>query len=528
MNNRHFLSSLAACLLAATNIAISAPSAELPRKCLELPPGPGNPRNSEGAFITLKTGRILFIYTHFNGSHGGDHGAAVIAQRHSDNNGETWTKQDKIIIENEGAQNVMSVSLLRLANGRIALFYLKKNNDFDCRPILRFSDDEAESWSAPIDCIPREVGYYVLNNDRVIQLASGRLVMPLCQHAKQGDTQSDYMGTLLCYLSDDNGLTWHRSQQEWKVFNDNGQRITVQEPGVVELKDGHVMMFIRSSCGSQMVSYSSDFGETWTKSQPSDMLSPLSPASIKRIPKTGDLLLVWNNHRNIPLFLAGKRVPLSMAVSKDDGRTWTLIKTLEGNLRNGWYCYIAIHFVGDDILLGYCALDGLCHSRVTKVPVSWLYKDIPFRPYECSPSIFDNVPNGPFTTLETSLGTWTAAEGQAEVMTYTRGKGVNLKGGNEMTMELALATPQKLSDVALTAERFTSAPPYSFAVEAFADRKWTIVFTQDSQTKVGKRHPIVWSHPSLTTQRLRFRCTSPRGVIVGDPQTASLNAFFED
>ena len=526
MNCKHLMTSLTICLLAAS--AMAAENTALPRRCLELPPGPGNPRNSEGAFITLKSGRILFAYTRFNGTHGGDNGAAVIAQRHSDDNGETWTKQDKIIVENEGTQNVMSVSLLRLANGRIALFYLKKNSDFDCRPFLRFSDDEGESWGAPIDCIPREIGYYVLNNDRVIQLASGRLVMPLCQHAKQGDTRSDYMGTLLCYLSDDDGLTWHRGKQEWKVFNDNGQRITVQEPGVVELKDGRVMMFIRSSCGSQMVSYSSDGGETWTKSQPSDMLSPLAPASIKRLPQTGDLLLVWNNHRNIPPFLAGKRAPLSMAVSKDDGKTWTLVKTLEGNLDKGWYCYIAIHFVGDDILLGYCAMDGLAHSRITKVPVSWLYRDIPFRPYECSPSIFDNVATGPFTALKTSLGTWTAAEGQAEVITFSRGKGVNLKGGAETIMELELTAPKKLSDVALTAERYTGAPPYAFAIEAFADGKWTLVFTQDGQTKVGIRHPVVWSQPTLTTQRLRFRCSSPRGVIVGDPQTASLNAFFED
>ena len=522
------MTSLTACLLATTAICRSAAPSDLPRRCLELPPGPGNPRNSEGAFITLKNGRILFIYTRFNGKHGGDDGAAVIAQRQSDDNGESWTWQDKIIIENEGTQNVMSVSLLRLANGRIALFYLKKNNDFDCRPIFRFSDDEGESWSAPIECIPREVGYYVLNNDRVIQLSNGRLVMPLCQHSRQGDTRTDYMGTLLCYLSDDNGLTWHRSQQEWKVFDDNGRRITVQEPGVVELKDGRVMMFIRSSCGSQMVSYSGDFGETWTKSVPSDMLSPLSPASIKRLPQTGDLLLVWNNHRGIPPTLAGRRVPLSLAVSKDDGRTWTLVKTLEGNLRNGWYCYIAVHFTGDDILLGYCALDGLCHSRITKVPVKWLYRDVAAQQYECSPSVFDTAANGPFTLLETSLGIWTAAEGLAEVMTYARGKGINLKGGAETSMELALPAPQKLSDVALTAERFTSAPPYAFAIEAFANGRWTLVFTQDGKTAVGERFPVIWSQPSVTTQRLRFRCSSPRGVIVGDPQTVSLHPFFDD
>ena len=161
MNVKPFMASLTSCLLAITNLSAAEPAA-LPHRCLELPPGPGNPRNSEGSFVTLKNGRILFIYTRFNGKHGGDDGAAVIAQRHSDDNGETWTKQDKIIVENEGTQNVMSVSLLRLANGRIALFYLKKNSDFDCRPFLRFSDDEAESWSAPIDCIPREIGYYVL------------------------------------------------------------------------------------------------------------------------------------------------------------------------------------------------------------------------------------------------------------------------------------------------------------------------------------------------------------------------------
>jgi len=34
---------------------------------LDLDPGPDNPRNSEGAFVTLKSGRILFVYTRFYG-----------------------------------------------------------------------------------------------------------------------------------------------------------------------------------------------------------------------------------------------------------------------------------------------------------------------------------------------------------------------------------------------------------------------------------------------------------------------------
>ena len=47
-----------------------------------LPPGPDNPRNSEGDFIRLKDGRLMFIYTHFTGG-GGDHEAAHLAARYS-------------------------------------------------------------------------------------------------------------------------------------------------------------------------------------------------------------------------------------------------------------------------------------------------------------------------------------------------------------------------------------------------------------------------------------------------------------
>lgn len=38
---------------------------------LNLEPNPGNPRNSEGAFVTLRSGRILFLYTQFYGGQDG-------------------------------------------------------------------------------------------------------------------------------------------------------------------------------------------------------------------------------------------------------------------------------------------------------------------------------------------------------------------------------------------------------------------------------------------------------------------------
>jgi len=47
---------------------------------LRLDPGPGNPRNSEGDFIALKGGRIMFVYTHYTGSSGSDQAALILLQ----------------------------------------------------------------------------------------------------------------------------------------------------------------------------------------------------------------------------------------------------------------------------------------------------------------------------------------------------------------------------------------------------------------------------------------------------------------
>ena len=81
----------------------------------------------------------------------------------------------------------MSVSLLRLRDGRIAMFYIKKyaspageNYPFLDDLLMRTSDDEGKTWSEATHVSPpAEPGYRVLNNDRVIQLESGRLVVPV-------------------------------------------------------------------------------------------------------------------------------------------------------------------------------------------------------------------------------------------------------------------------------------------------------------------------------------------------------------
>lgn len=323
---------------------------EAMERVMTISTGPDNPRNSEGDFITLANGRIYYIYTRFTGDSYLDDAPAYLASRFSDDEGQTWSQEDVQVIAQEGKANVMSVSLLRLRNNEIALFYLKKNSITDCKPMVRFSNDECASWSDPIECIPGQSGYFVVNNDRIVQLASGRLIMPVSQHLVKGNERWDEeeeKGHLYAYLSDDNGRTWRAGNE---VHNPDG--VVHQEPGVVELGDGKLMMFIRTDAGVQYKAYSTDDGENWSASERSGLYSPKSPASIVKVPGSDKQLLVWNNNNGDNPVIKGKRTPLQLAVSQNDMESWENNLIIEDN-PDGSFCYTAIHFTDNSVLLGY-------------------------------------------------------------------------------------------------------------------------------------------------------------------------------
>lgn len=349
-----------------------------------------NPRNSEGSFVTLRDGRILYAYSRYYGTSWHDNASASICARFSSDGGRTWTKQDRVLVKNEGACNVMSVSLLRLHDNRIALFYLRKNSSTDCRARMRISADECETWSKPVLCIPAP-GYFVVNNDRVIQLRSGRLIVPASYHrskgafSKTGTTGKDYSifenrGIALFFLSDDRGKTWREAKDWWSlpVRSESG----LQEPGVVELGDGRLYAYSRTSCGCQYELFSEDGGETWSAPRPSVFRSPCSPLSIKRIPSTGHLLAVWNDHSGrwrLPPAHSSSwgRTPLVIAVSKDDGMTWQSCQPIETDPDRG-FCYTAIHFTEEALLLAYCCggrrgavLQDAC---IRRMPLDLIYR----------------------------------------------------------------------------------------------------------------------------------------------------------
>ena len=99
-----------------------------------LPHGEGNPRNSEGSFVKLNDGSIMFAYTRYRGNSWDDHATADIVAIKSADGGRTWS--DYSILQPNRAANVMSVSLLRLQDGRIMFMFLEKTDRRDLLPSL--------------------------------------------------------------------------------------------------------------------------------------------------------------------------------------------------------------------------------------------------------------------------------------------------------------------------------------------------------------------------------------------------------
>ena len=330
-----------------------------------------HPRYSEGSVIPLANGHLLFAITEFN-KQGADASPAQVTARISANGGRAWGKPF-ILQENVGKQNVMCVSLTRLdspaISGPIGMFYLVQNSASDAHMELRISTDEGKTFGDRIK-VTNPDGFWFANNDRVLLLSSGRLLMPV---AGTPDQHKKDHWTSRVYFSDDDGKTWKAGKEDVDVAMRGAM-----EPDVVELQDGRVLMMIRTQLGQIYTALSPDGGDTWSDAKPWGVRSPESPATIRRIPATGDLLLIWNDNVEPGKDHMGKRRPLTAAISQDDGKTWKFHRNLETR-QDQSYAYTSLVFDRDRVLLSYYVGDdstGRISTKFRSLPLTWFYEQV--------------------------------------------------------------------------------------------------------------------------------------------------------
>lgn len=339
-------------------------------------------RKGEGAFLRLKDGSVIYAYTEYCGGNIRDHGDAEIAAVRSYDEGETWQEQGILLARTPDAINIMSVSFLRLPNDEILMFYLKKtleNEVVCCRPYVRSSFDECKTWSEERCCVPKDDWYYVLNNDRVLRLQSGRIIFAAAiTHRPDRDPN----GAVVRYLvSDDNGKTWKIQQEQHRMPFENYHGY--EEPGMYQHTDGRLWSYYRTDIGCQFETTSADDGETWSVPKPNIFFTGArSPMLVKKLSDkyTAGVFNPISLYTGRNLGGIRGRAPWLLAVSEDDGAShtkdsFTKLFFLEDDMDND-YSYPAILAGEDYFLIAYYHSNGrerpLNCLKIVKVMLSEL------------------------------------------------------------------------------------------------------------------------------------------------------------
>gem|GEM_PF-581851 len=367
--------------------------------------------------------------------------------------GRTWSDPEPIPIGVNGA--------IRLQSG---LLGARSGMDF------HVSADDGRTWEQRGSIVAaaerRWTGEGVPHFDVLLQARSGRILLPtrgsaaanewLAQRsAALGRRAGELVGIeghahrpeadyTIVYFSDDEGRTWQRADGTLMVWKDDGfgGMWPCDEPNIIDLIDGDVMLYFRTTLGRIYTARSgpvafprssgprkgelirAEPGAFFEYPRETALAAAYTPCRVRRVPSTGDLLLVWNQVSADEIRAGYSRGRLSSAISQDDGKTWMHFRTLDrtvlppagrvapepepGMVRafdyvgalpdtHGMVDYPNIAFHADTVLVTWLRAVHMpkpgefTGGRLLAAPLSWFYRDEPaYSPPEPAPRLLLN------------------------------------------------------------------------------------------------------------------------------------------
>jgi sialidase-1 len=301
-----------------------------------------------GMVVTAK-GTVL-AYCEARRNNSSDWGEIEVHLRRSTDGGKTWQPPQHIAhraarIEGnprkktggEHEQTVNNpVAIVDRETGAIEFLYcVNYARCFSMRSI-----DDGVTWSKPVEITASFEPFRKHYDWKVIatgpghgiQMKNGRLVMPIwLAFGGIGDHGPAACATI---YSDDHGKTWLAGEI---AIPNEGEFEDPNESILAPLSDGRVMVISRSVSkpNRKLVTTSANGATGWSRAEfHPELWEPRCMASLLAHPSG---ILLFSNPHTLPLDKAGGEVPggkgsrenLSIKLSRDDGKTWSVNKTLE-------------------------------------------------------------------------------------------------------------------------------------------------------------------------------------------------------
>lgn len=237
--------------------------------------------------------------------------------------------------------------LFRCPDASILLFYKVGHTIPAWKTYVVRSLDEGTSWSDPRELVDGDAtgGRGPVKNKPIILSDGKTIVAP-------ASVEDETTWQAFVDISKDNGLTWHRSELVPVRFASHNQQMIDQpfnrhrlwgkgiiQPTLWEDDDTTLHMLCRSTSSAVFQSDSFDGGLSWSLAYDMGLPNNNSGLDLVRTPE-GILILCYNPTTNTPNYHKGSRTPLVLDYSKDNGKSWKRLATLEDG--PGGFAYPAI------------------------------------------------------------------------------------------------------------------------------------------------------------------------------------------
>jgi predicted neuraminidase len=213
---------------------------------------------------------------------------------------------------------------------------------------------ENEKWSKPKQLVKSIISQCNRGpvRSKPIVLSNGHWIAPSSEEQtinRNFMPPNDVVWKAFVDISKNEGKSWHKS----KLIDFNREKYGLKkekyggviQPTLWESTNGNVHMLLRSTAGFIFRSDSADYGKTWCEAYPTEL--PNNNSGIDVVKFKDFLFLVYNP-------VAGNwvaRTPLSLVVSKDNGKTWG--KPLNIQEGGGSFSYPSIIVLNDGLGVTY-------------------------------------------------------------------------------------------------------------------------------------------------------------------------------
>ena len=327
----------------------------LRHKGFVLPPNHGL-FDSCHASTLVRLGDGTFLVAYFGGRREGEGDVAIWLSR---GDGSTWAAPRRLMAE-EGLAHWNPV--LFVEGGAVHLFYKVGPTVHDWTTRWSTSLDGGLTWSAPVPLVAGDTSPRGPVKNKLIRLKSGEWLAP-------GSVETPEVWDAFADLSADGGKTWVRRDVPFQHRRPAARQGTdvwaglaaealwETDPETVFKWDGVIQptawedgagvhMLMRSTRGSVYRTDSTDLGRSWSTAYATAL--PNNNSGIDLVRTSGGMLaLVYNPVAGN----WGRRTPISLALSPDDGGTWE--NCLDFETEEGEFSYPAIIEAGGALHVTY-------------------------------------------------------------------------------------------------------------------------------------------------------------------------------